>query len=145
MLKNTIRIPVEWGHCDPARIVYYPNYFTWFDHATRHLFDRAGMGYDELVAAYGTVGMPIVDARAEFHLPSRFGDEIEITSHISEWRRKTLIVSHEVTNAGRTAVKGHEVRIWAATHPDDPGRLVTSEIPPEFRARFEAPDDDAQP
>jgi 4-hydroxybenzoyl-CoA thioesterase len=137
MLTNTIRVPIEWGHCDPARIVFYPNYFIWFDHATRHLFDRAGMGYETMVETYGTVGMPIVDAHAEFLLPSRFGDTIEVTSHIGEWRRKTLVVNHEITNAGETTVRGHEVRIWASTHPDDPARLVTSDIPPEFRALFE--------
>jgi acyl-CoA thioesterase FadM len=24
-------ILVAWGDCDPAGIVYYPNYFHWFD------------------------------------------------------------------------------------------------------------------
>ena len=88
MFKNTIKIPVEWGHCDPARIVFYPNYFFWFDQATRHLFDRAGFSYEVMLDEYKTVGLPLVDAHAEFLAPTRFGDEIEVTSHVSEWRRK---------------------------------------------------------
>lgn len=137
MFKNTIKIPVEWGHCDPARIVFYPNYFFWFDQATRHLFDRAGFSYEVMLDAYKTVGLPLVDAHAEFLTPTRFGDEIEITSHVSEWRRKTLVVSHEVTNAGIAAVRGTEIRVWAATDPDDERKLQSREIPPEFKARFD--------
>lgn len=137
MIKNTIQIPVEWGHCDPARIVFYPNYFFWFDQATRHLFGSVGLGYEVMLDTYKTVGLPLVDAQAEFLSPTRFGDEIEITSHVSEWRRKTLVVSHEVINAGQTAVRGTEIRVWAETDPDDSSKLRSLEIPAEFRARFE--------
>ncbi len=137
MIKNTIEIPVEWGHCDPARIVFYPNYFFWFDQATRHLFDRVGLSYEVMLDEYKTIGLPLVDAHAEFLSPTRFGDDIEITSHVSEWRRRTLVVSHEIFNAGTAAVRGTEIRVWAASDPDDPRKLKTADIPAEFRARFE--------
>ena len=137
MIKNTIKIPVEWGHCDPARIVFYPHYFFWFDQGTRHLFDRVGLSYEVMLDEYKTVGLPLVDAHAEFLSPTRFGDEIEITSHVSEWRRKTLVVSHDVNNAGVPVVRGTEIRVWAVTDPDDPRKLQSREIPPEFRARFD--------
>jgi len=140
MFKNTITIPVEWGHCDPAKIVFYPNYFVWFDHGTRHLFERAGVGYEVMLDEYKTVGLPLVDASAKFLSPSQFGDTIDITSHVSEWRRRTLVVTHEVSNAGTPAVRGEEIRVWAAADPDTPGKLITADIPADFRARFEAAD-----
>ena len=56
---------------------------------------------------------------------------------LTEWRRKTLVVSHDVSNAGTPAVHGTEIRVWAVTDPDDPRKLQSREIPPEFRARFE--------
>ena len=28
-------VAVHWGDTDPARIVFYPNYFEWFDQSTR--------------------------------------------------------------------------------------------------------------
>lgn len=138
MLKNTIQIPVEWGHCDPAKIVFYPNYFVWFDHGTRHLFERVGLSYEVMLDEYKTVGLPLVDAHAKFLSPSQFGDTIELTSHVSEWRRRTLVVTHEVANAGVPAVQGHEIRVWAATDPDKPGKLLTADIPEDFRVRFDA-------
>ena len=135
-LTDTIRIAVEWGHCDPARIVYYPNYFTWFDHGTRHLFERAGLSYEVMLDEYRTLGLPLVDAKAEFLLPSRFGDTIEVTSRIAEWRRKTVVIGHEIANRGEVCVRGQEIRVWGAPHPDDPTRLIAKEIPADFKARF---------
>jgi len=111
MFTNTIEIPIEWGDCDPAKIVFYPNYFAWFDEATRHLFERAGVGYEVMLDKYKMVGLPLVDAHAKFLSPSKFGDTIEITNHVSEWRRRTLVVSHAVSNAGTPAVEGQEIRV----------------------------------
>ena len=137
MLKYTLTIQISWGHCDPAKIVYYPNYFIWFDQSVHHLFDKAGANMGDLMDQYGVVGLPIVDAHAEFIYPSKYGDEIEVTSWISEWREKTLIVTHEIHNNGLLAVKGTEVRVWAKPHPDDPKRLQAQVIPDSIRASFD--------
>ena len=137
MLKYTLTIQISWGHCDPAKIVFYPNYFIWFDQSTHHLFDKAGANMGDLMDQYGVVGLPIVDAHAEFIYPSKYGDEIEVTSWISEWSAKTLIVTHEIHNNGLLAVKGTEVRVWAKPHPDDPKRLQAQVIPDSIRASFD--------
>ena len=137
MLKYTLTIQISWGHCDPAKIVFYPNYFIWFDQSAHHLFDKAGANMGDLMDQYGVVGLPIVDAHAEFIYPSKYGDEIEVTSWISEWRAKTLIVTHEIHNNGLLAVKGTEVRVWAKPHPDDPKRLQAQVIPDSIRASFD--------
>jgi len=69
MLKNTLSVHIGWGHCDPAKIVFYPNYFIWFDQSAHHLFDKAGANMGDLMDQYGVVGLPIVDAHAEFLYP----------------------------------------------------------------------------
>ena len=137
MLKYTLTVKISWGHCDPAKIVFYPNYFIWFDQSAHHLFDKAGANMSDLMDQYGVVGLPIVDAHAEFIYPSKYGDEIEVTSWISEWSTKTLIVTHEIHNNGLLAVKGTEVRVWAKPHPDDPNRLQAQVIPDSIRASFD--------
>ena len=88
MLKNTLSINVAWGHCDPANIVFYPNYFIWFDQSSHLLFDKAGADMNSLMKEFGVVGLPIVDAHSEFLVPSSYGDMIEVTSCVSEWRGK---------------------------------------------------------
>ena len=137
MFKITLSINVAWGHCDPANIVFYPNYFIWFDHSSHLLFDKAGANMSNLMKEFVVVGLPIVDAHSEFLVPSSNGDLIEVTSWVSEWWDKTLITSHEIHNKGRLAVKGTEVRIWAKPHPEDPDRMQAQSMPDSLRVSFE--------
>ena len=34
MLTSRHQVTIEWGDCDPAGIVYFPNYFRYFDGST---------------------------------------------------------------------------------------------------------------
>ena len=129
---------VDFADCDPARYVFYPRYFDWFDRATERLFRERGMPWPELWPQYRLAGFPIVDAAAKFLGPSRFGDEITIESHIAEWRNKLFLVQHRVINAGQVVVEGHELRVWALRDPADPESMKAGPVPEEIRARFEA-------
>ena len=81
MLKNIRTTRIEWGDCDPAGIIYYPRYFEIFDTSTTHLIERAtGMKKIEYLKAYDFVGHPVLETRAQFRLPTRFGDEVAIES-----------------------------------------------------------------
>ena len=39
----TYTVRVEFGDCDPARIVWFPNFFRWIDAASRHFFLQCGV------------------------------------------------------------------------------------------------------
>ncbi|HEX6959272.1 MAG TPA: acyl-CoA thioesterase [Ferrovibrio sp.] len=136
MKTNIYRITVEWGDADPARIVFYPKYFTWFDAATRHLFVSAGFKIPDIYDQHGVIGMPIAEANAKFLAPSKFGDELEIQSGVSEWSERYFVVSHRIFNAGTLSVDGYEKRVWAAAHPEKPGRLKALPVPEEIRAKL---------
>src|SRR6266480_3141138 len=123
-------VAVHWGDTDPARIVFYPNYFEWFDQSTRLFFDSVGLDWDSLGKKYGIMGLPIVEAKARFLAPCKFRDEIMIESHVGKWNDKTFEVSHAVLNRGVRAVEGYEIRVWAHRHPGDPERLKAMPIPP---------------
>ena len=74
MFTNSIEIEIEWGDCDPAGIVYYPNFFRWFNRGAHKLFDAVGLPFHELIKDQDTVGVPLLDAKATFHAPVRFGE-----------------------------------------------------------------------
>lgn len=135
-MEHSIDIDIEWGDCDPARIVFYPNYFAWFDKGTRHLFRSAGLDWPALLEEYGVIGLPIVDARAEFVGPCWFGDTMTLTSKIAEVRKKSLVVTHEGVKDGKVVVKGSEIRAWTRRHLDDPARLQAVTIPDALRERL---------
>ena len=76
MFVSKKHLLVEWGHCDPAGIVFYPQYLAWFDDCTTALFTNAGMPTRALFHTYAILGVPLVDVRVRFLLPSTFGDEL---------------------------------------------------------------------
>lgn len=137
-MKNEIEVRIEWGDSDPAGIVFYPNFFRWFDLATWHLLINAGLTHEVLRDEYGLLGCPIVDVRSRFHHPARFWDLARITSRVESWSRKTFQVAHELRIGDTLCVEGTEVRVCARPAPDRPAQIEAVPIPPEMRARIEA-------
>ena len=140
MLTNTRRLQIEWGDCDPAGIVYYPRYFAIFDASTTALFQRAlGMNKYQFLQKYNAVGYPMVDTRARFVLPSRFGDEVVIETEVKEFRRSSFDIQHRLLKDGELAVEGFETRVWVVRHPGDPSKIKAQALPDEMIARFRTP------
>jgi len=78
MFSNTRHLRIEWGDCDPAGIVFYPRYFAMFDTSTTEMMEAAiGMSKFEYLKAFQFIGHPIVETRAIFRIPNRFGDRRE--------------------------------------------------------------------
>jgi|SRR5579862_2447512 len=131
---------IEWGHCDPAGIVFNARFFEFFDWGTWTLFEAAlGVKPHDLGPTYGIVGIPLVDSGARFIVPARFGDVVEQTSRVSEFRRSSFDVEHRLFVHGTLAVEGNETRVWAARDPADPSRIKSQPIPPEVVSRFDVP------
>ena len=131
MFTNRIRIRVEFGDCDPAEIVFYANYFRWFDQCTSALFQAAGLPLRQLFKAHGVVGIPLVEARARFIIPSTYGDELIAESFVSEWKKSSFVISHRFLRDGELALEGWETHVWAASHPTEAHRLKSVPLPRE--------------
>jgi 4-hydroxybenzoyl-CoA thioesterase len=137
MLTNRHQVTVEWGHCDPAGIVYFPNYFTYFDSSTNALFLRAlGFNKYEMLKRYDIVGIPLVDVGARFIVPSVFGDVVTIESAVAEIGRTSFRMRHRLYKGETLAVEGHEARVWVGRDPDNPDRLKGRPIPADVVARL---------
>jgi len=134
VIQREVRI--EWGDCDPAGIVYFPRYFAIFDNCTAGAFEAVGMPKPWLIRHYGIEGFPAVDIRANFHVPSRFGEDVLVETRIAEWGRSSFKVNHRLLKGGVLGVEGHEVRVWAGKDPAAPERLKGMAVPDEVKARF---------
>ena len=137
MLTNTRTVRIEWGDCDPAGIVFYPRYFEMFETCIATLFERAtGLTKYQMLRAYDFAGYPVVQARAQFLAPAKYGDDVIAETAISEFRGSSFDVHHRVHNGGKLAVEGFETRVWVGRHPDEAGKLKSQPIPSELIARF---------
>lgn len=136
MFVNRRKIRVDWGHCDPAGIVFYPNYFRWFDQCTSALFESAGLPLPQLYRDHGLKGFPLLDTRATFSASASFGDDLDAESCVVEWNAKTLKVQHRFRRGATLAVEGWELRICVTAHADDPQRIKATAIPDEVKRRL---------
>ena len=129
---------VEWGHCDPAGIVFNSRFFEYFDWSAWRLFEQAlGVKPKELAPAFGIVGIPLVGAKARFLKPAKFNDVADIASEVSKFGRSSFEVSHRISIGGELAVEGSEMRGWAGRDPDDPVKMKGVPIPAAVIARFQ--------
>lgn len=75
-------IPVEFNHCDPAGIVFYPRYFEMTNSVVENFFA------DILHYPYARItleehhGVPTARIVADFKAPSRLGERLEFTLEI---------------------------------------------------------------
>ena len=136
MFTSRRTVTVEWGDCDPANIVFFPRYFCWFDGSTANHFKAAGLPKPQLIRRHDVVGWPIVDARATFHVPSRFGDEVAIETRITRFGRSSFDVEHRLMRGEVLAVEGFEKRVLVAKTADGEG-MTPVPVPEDVIAMFQ--------
>lgn len=57
-------------------VVYYANYFVWFEVARADLLRSLGWSYREMELA--GVSLPVIEAHCDYHRPVRYDDELEV-------------------------------------------------------------------
>lgn len=133
MTKTIIHtVAVEFGDCDPARIVWFPNFFRWIDAASRNFFIQCGVPpWHETAKTMGMIGTPLVDTQASFKKTASYGDVLEIHTSISEWRTKSFVQNYRIMRGADEIMHCTEVRIFAADK--EGGGIRALPIPEEIR------------
>lgn len=136
MFEHHRRITVEWGDCDPAGIVFFPNYLKWFDDCASALFAAAGLPLQTLFAAHGVVGIPVVDVRVTYKASAAFGDELLAKTSVIEARRSSFVIQHRIYKQDILAVEGLVTRVWVGADIEKEGGLKSRPLPREIVERF---------
>jgi 4-hydroxybenzoyl-CoA thioesterase len=132
MREVVYTVKVEFGDCDPARIVWFPNFFRWIDAASRNFFVQCGVPpWAETERTMGVIGTPLVDTKAKFIASASYGDTLYIHTSIGEWRTKSFVQRYRVARGGETIMECEEVRIFAARREDGGIRAVP--VPDDIR------------
>ncbi|TAK47841.1 MAG: acyl-CoA thioesterase [Xanthobacteraceae bacterium] len=135
--SNRRLLTVEWGHCDPAGIVYHPRFIDYFDWSCVVLIETAlGMKKSAISKVYGMAGIPVVGLSARVTGVVRYGDEIEIVSTITALNRSSFHVRHTLTRDGLPMADCTQMRVWCEHDPKAPTSLKSCEIPAEVREKL---------
>ena len=69
---------IRFSDCDPAGIVFYPQYFVMFNAIVEDWIDALDIGYRTLIVER-RIGLPTVHLKADFRAISRMGDRVTLS------------------------------------------------------------------
>ncbi len=120
-MRFAVRKQIRFHHCDPAGIVFYPQYFYLLHEAQEDFLAHIGHPEHALIAS--GLGVPIVDLKTEFLGMCRYGDEIEISLGLSRIGNASIGMRYEIHSCSHNIDKGQALKLIANTV------VVCSEIP----------------
>ncbi len=98
LLKFTRPHKIHFSECDPAGIVFYPQYFVMFNNLLERWIDElipegfAGYILDQ------RFGLPTVHLEAEFKAVSRMGDNVQLELQVERIGRKSITLRQSCTS-----------------------------------------------
>lgn len=105
-------IRIEFNHCDPAGIVFFPRYFEMVNSMVENFFrDRLEMPFERLHGAGGG-GVPTVHLDCDFRAPSRLGDLVRFTLRVTALGRASCDLHHVGQCGGETRLDVRQRIVW---------------------------------
>lgn len=136
-------VQVQFGDCDPAGIVWFPNFFRWIDAASRNFFSQCGVPrWEDLHKSTGIIGTPLVDTHCNFKKTASYGDTLEVHTSVSTWRDKSFVQSYQIRRARPDGefdviLECEEVRIFAVNRNDGKNGIRAVAVPADIRSLCE--------
>ncbi len=129
--SRVFRYPIEvkFGDCDPAGIVYYPNFYRWFDEGVHAAARACGWGWERTASRYGWLGLPLADAGASFRRPVEPGDQLVLETRLTALEQRRLVFGHRILRADVLVCEGFERRFVGKRTDDTPPRVRAIDVP----------------
>jgi len=132
---TTYTVQVQFGDCDPAGIVFFPNFSRWMDAASLAFFMQCGVPpWRELAKTRGIVGTPLLEIHTRFFRPATYGETIVVHTQVEQWRAKVFVQHHRVTRGDDLLCEGRETRAFVVRDAAEPERLRAIPVPEDIRA-----------
>jgi acyl-CoA thioester hydrolase len=91
--ETTVR--VRYAETDQMGVVYYGNYFTWFEIGRVELCRQLGFEYKRMETEDDSF-IVVADAHCRYKRPARFDDLLVIRTKVSESQRRTVRFDYEI-------------------------------------------------
>ena len=75
-LQSVSRVRVRYAETDKMGVVYYANYFVWFEVGRTDLLRESGWNYREMETE--GFGLPVIEAHCAYRKSAKYDDELEV-------------------------------------------------------------------
>ena len=102
-------VRVRYAETDKMGVVYYANYFVWFEIGRTDWLRQTGWTYREIEA--DGIQLPVIEAHCEYRLGARYDDDVEIRTRAQKLSPVRIQFTYEAIRRGDGAllVTGHTV------------------------------------
>jgi acyl-CoA thioester hydrolase len=128
-----VRRRVRWGDCDPAQVVYTPQFAHYSVDAIEAFFDEVIGKRPYAVSTGGSISFPMRALALQYLSFLVAGDQFDMTVQLGEVRRRTFDIDIEARCADRPVF-----RVKATPIATDMKQRVAVEIPEAIRASLAA-------
>ena len=123
---------IRFHHCDPAGIVFYPQYFILFHELLEDWFNRGlGLNYADLISRERR-GLPTAHIDCDFRIPSKIGDTVQMQLAVKRVGNSSITLAVSVRAGAEIRVTANQVLVLISL---EDGSVLS--VPPDLRARFE--------
>ncbi len=106
-------IPIEFNHCDPAGIVFYPRYFEMINSVVENFFaDVVGRSFAQMHAGGKHNGVPTVRIEANFAAPSRLGEKVDFALNVGRVGSSSLALTIAANHQGEHRLRVDLTVVW---------------------------------
>jgi len=110
MQNFSIDMRVSFGDCDPAGIVYYPNFFIWIDRVFHALLRENLGGHARACKELGAQGFGAMNTEMSFRSPALEGDLVSVQITGITWSGKSYSIDYQAHIGPRLVFEAVEVR-----------------------------------
>jgi acyl-CoA thioester hydrolase len=110
MITSATPIRVRYAETDAMGLTYHANYLTWFEVARVNLLDELGLPYRELEKR--GYRLPVLEAHANYLLPTFFDDRLEMRLRLRERPTVRLRIEYELYRGADLCLTGHTVHAF---------------------------------
>ena len=130
MPSSVSQVRVRYAETDKMGVVYYANYFVWFEVARADLLRSLGWSYREM--EHAGVALPVIEAHCQYHRGARYDDELDVTAEGRMLSPVRLEFTYQVVRRDDAALSASGRTVHAAIDPA--GRPCR--LPPRIREVF---------
>lgn len=105
-------VPVEFNHCDPAGIVFYPRYFEMTNSVIENFFAEVIRYPYARITMQEHHGVPTVHIEADFRAPARLGERLGFTLEIERVGRASATFRLVAEAGGMQRLEARLTLVW---------------------------------
>ena len=131
LLMHKTEHRVIYADTDAGQVVYYGNYFRWFESGRRELLRKLKVDYNWLLKK--GILTPVVEAKCNYLSPARYDDVVAVETRITEVKEKSIRFEYKAFRKKdrKLLASGHTINVFV-----DREKMISVKIPVNIKKKL---------